>query len=91
MQNSIVTREQVIAKMQFWADRINEQNEYGALHILIADGNCDDESREFCRTRHTITADETAFLDGIEADLTEEAIFGAWALAQYPRETPNAE
>jgi hypothetical protein len=80
----VITRAEVIAKMHYWADRINEQNEFGALHIFIADGNCDEESRAFCRAQPTITADEIAFLDGIEADLIEEGIFGAWALAQYP-------
>lgn len=77
-----MTRDELVEKMLYWADRINEQPEYGALHIFVADGNCDDESLAFCSTLPSITAHERIFLNSIQEQLSEEARAGAWALAQ---------
>lgn len=74
----------LVAKMLAVADEINTHSGWGALHIFIADGNCCREDLEFCLEQPDITEREREFVERMLHDMSEEALHGAWALAQEP-------
>lgn len=64
------------------ATEINRQNPWGALHIFVEDGNCEDEDLESCLAQVDITEAEQKFCQRMLEGLTENQRYGAWALAQ---------
>lgn len=73
---------EIIARMLEGARRIRSAYGWGALHIFVEDGNCHNDDLEFCRQQPNITAEEIALLNWIRENLSEEELYGAWALAQ---------
>jgi len=47
-------------------------NHFGALHIIIADGNVEEEHIEFCMSEEGITQEEHAFANMLLEEFSEE-------------------
>ena len=65
-------------RMKKIAVEILQMNDSGALHIFVADGNCEDESLEFCLEQEHITDAEREFVERMLL-MPEEWRFGAYA------------
>jgi hypothetical protein len=63
------------------ARELNTMSDCGALHIFVADGNCDDESIEFCLAQPNLTDVERDFANRM-AYLPEETRYAIYAFAQ---------
>lgn len=72
----------LIEKMLVAAEKIAAASPDGALHIFIADGNCENEHIEWCMEQPDITTDEMALCRWMYEEISEHVRFGAWALAQ---------
>ncbi len=64
------------------AERMDAVDHYGGLHIVVADGNCDDESVEFCleQTEKPLTSEERELAQDLQVQ-EEEARFVAYWLS----------
>ena len=78
----MTTQAELCAQMLEVAGMIRQHSGKGALHIFIDDGNCQIEDLEWCMEQPGITAEEAAFVRWLIENVSEGAIFGAWALAQ---------
>lgn len=63
------------------ARELNTMSDCGALHIFVADGNCDDESIEFCLAQPNLTDVERDFATRM-ACFSEETRYAIYAFAQ---------
>lgn len=63
------------------AKELSQMSGEGALHIFVADGNCDDESIEFCLEQPNLTDAERDFAERM-AWFTEANRYAIWAFAQ---------
>jgi len=66
------------------AIRLNQMNGFGALHIFVADGNCEDHNLEFCLGLPNITEEEREWCQHMYDRYTEEQRYAVWAFAQCP-------
>lgn len=62
------------------AMNLQKCDDFGALHILVSDWNCDDASLEFCKNEESLTEFEGAVLQQAKA-LSYEGRVSALALA----------
>ncbi len=69
-------------RMKAAARELNTINEFGALHIFVADGNCEDEHVEWCIQQPNITDEEHDFATRMLEQFTEEQRFGVYAFSQ---------
>lgn len=58
------------------------QDEFGALHIVVSDGNLEDEHIEFCLQSDDITEEETKFARKLLEEYTEEQRAMVWEFSQ---------
>lgn len=58
-------------------------DEFGALHIVVSDGNMEDDHIQFCLEQPNITPGEIAFAQKL-LDIPEEQRFMAYALTNCP-------
>lgn len=73
--------ENLIARTTAMAALLNQQNEFGALHIVVSDGNMEDEDIEFCMEQPNITPDEMEFAQKLRREFSEEERFMIYAIA----------
>jgi hypothetical protein len=62
--------------------RINTANSFGALHIVVGDGNMDDENIEFCLKQPEITLEEIKLAEDLLSSEIELRAFSYW-LSDY--------
>jgi hypothetical protein len=72
----------LIERMKAAAAEMLTMNEFGALHIFVADGNFDDGDLEFCLVQPEITAAEREFCSRMLQDFTREQRGGVYAFAE---------
>jgi hypothetical protein len=68
-------------KIKAAAIEMSRQDEFGALHIVVANGNCEDEHVQFCLDQPNITAGEQAFARILLDEFTEEERFAVYAFS----------
>jgi hypothetical protein len=62
------------------ASEWQKQNEFGALHIVVSDGNVEDEHIEYCLKEPNITESEREFANRLLEDYTESQRHMVWEL-----------
>ena len=65
------------------AREIAAQDMYGALHIFVCDGNCDDDDLEFCLKDERITPAERDFVNRM-LEHGEDRRLAAWLFSECP-------
>lgn len=65
------------------AERMDTVDHYGGLHIIVADGNCDDDSVEFCleQTEKPLSSEERSLAEDL-FERGEEDRFAAYWFSQ---------
>lgn len=84
-----MTMDQMCAEMKAAALEMNTHDEFGALHIFVADGNCEDEHLEFCLAQPNITEREKEFALRMLTEMTEEMRAGVFALSMCRDAEPS--
>lgn len=65
------------------AREIAAQDMYGALHIFVCDGNCEDDHLEFCLQDKRITPAERDFVNRM-LHINEDVRLAAWLFSDCP-------
>lgn len=75
--------DELFRAMRELAVEMCRMNEFGALHIVVADGNMEDDHIRFCLEQPSITSEETDFARKL-LDIPEEQRFMVYALTNCP-------
>ena len=73
----------LFALLKMLAREIAAQEMYGALHIFVCDGNCEDDHLEFCLQDKRITPAERDFVNRM-LGYREEQRVAAWLFSDCP-------
>lgn len=57
-----------------------DADEFGALHIIVSDGNVDDGNLDYCAQHHELTERDKLLLDALRS-VTEAEREDAWYMA----------
>lgn len=76
-----MTSDELFERIKADAIVLNQIDPYGALHIFVSDGNCEDEHLDLCLKDPRITDEERAWIRHMLASFTEEQRYAVWAFA----------
>lgn len=72
---------ELFEKIKHGARAIAAMDEFGALHIFVSDGNCEDEDLEFCLQDERITLLERTFATLMLTRFSEDERVAAYAFS----------
>lgn len=69
-----------MSKLRQLADLFRQQDGFGALHIIVEDGNVQDEHLDYCEQQEDVTEADKAFIEHLRTFTADERD-EAWEIA----------